>query len=558
MNVPIAPGFSLTEKRAAHFGAKRRYQSGKKDQLFPLDIRPDRPFGTTPLTNGFSGMTILTENFSRNPATALLSYHGSDVWFLSVEDRKLAKIKFENENGPTGKIQVARIDLEPQYAKSPNYYQGLEKAIIRLCRELSQKNPDGEVFLSIPEVLVDQFKQQGAQPAPTKLPASESTSRVLMVIPPRLAKKLDREPKIQQETRMAREVRHVAPVRPRRSSRSAGPPRHHVILDRTDKNTAAHWSLNHYISHGQLVLAAAKAYTPNPADTFELIDREKAGGIVSALQKILKRLEQGEKIDGLNLSYGPAVNLTSLGQKLDLPIQINRKTLDKDREWIKERFLGASTTSEEEKLILELLEEIAVKYGVNVSIAGANKGPYVFNGYLLAKGTTGVGYLDLDGEKAVNSADNALIRQFALGAFPLLPVRQKGEIIGYSIFADKKVDIPISEVEIRPFEYLDFGVSPVIPFPIYAETPEGELVLKMGSDITPEAHELALKEVKGLRAADLPGEPLDFDTFADWRDEVFVHRGTSFAAPISLTHLPDHPPKPKYKDLPAAKINVFA
>lgn len=164
-----------------------------------------------------------------------------------------------------------------------------------------------------------------------------------------------------------------------------------------------------------------------------------------SLNKLNQSINQGEKIDAVNISATIGVRIDDLAKVTGLPLtRDNLKAYNNEvRNWFKETKIHDLQWPDKN---LRSVENITQK-GVPVFIAAGNDGPDYVNLYSFAKGVTIVGALKEDDKtKTPYSGDNSLVSGWARGDYPITQVKNQDGKIGYDINADNKIDIPEENV----------------------------------------------------------------------------------------------------------------
>ncbi|OGH99377.1 MAG: hypothetical protein A2104_07920 [Candidatus Melainabacteria bacterium GWF2_32_7] len=202
------------------------------------------------------------------------------------------------------------------------------------------------------------------------------------------------------------------------------------------------------------------------------------------LSEISEIVENGEKIDAVNVSLGKEILINTFRECTGLPVNgeniINYK--DQIREWLKNPSIplavktiidfkepGKSGRMIQEfktiNKIIDAIEQITDK-GVPVYIGAGNEGPEYFNILALAKGSIPVGALDAKSNKKSFSADNSLINRFEQGIYNISAVTDKDNtIIGYDLTGDNKPEVLANEVsggESKVKPYIGKSIETVI------------------------------------------------------------------------------------------------
>lgn len=220
-----------------------------------------------------------------------------------------------------------------------------------------------------------------------------------------------------------------------------------AIIDSKENDILLSPYLGHYVSHGTFVKAVLEAFAPPntkfttyeiPSFSFSHFDE-----LINAAEQI----KRDGNYDAVNLSYGGERFADSMKYS-GIHGGLTRINFHKNREEIKKSI--AQHLNQPGVRKYGNLDDLFIRFDeiemVPIFVAAGNKGPYDLNPFLLFKNSRGVGALDLSGRKTIYSGDNQLVTEWAQGDYPVKTVFKNEKMLGYSIFNDDKVDIPIDIV----------------------------------------------------------------------------------------------------------------
>lgn len=161
--------------------------------------------------------------------------------------------------------------------------------------------------------------------------------------------------------------------------------------------------------------------------------------MASAYEDISKRIDQGEKIDGVNMSVGADTRIGFLDRFID--DKLTAKNISGKEDQLKNSGYKKILETGGIQNVINNIEKVTSK-NVPVYIAGGNAGPDYFNNYGFANGVTQVGANGLNGKKHPDSANNSSIARWAQGEFEITSIKDAaGKISGYDYTGDGKVDL---------------------------------------------------------------------------------------------------------------------
>ncbi len=183
----------------------------------------------------------------------------------------------------------------------------------------------------------------------------------------------------------------------------------------------------------------------NPIADIEAVNCTNKTEATTALKEILKRIQNGEKIDALNCSFGDETNLTQayrslLRSKAPYSKEIitsypaSKKIIDSLQE-----YSGTNSSIEKINEQRRLIEEI-ISSGTEVIFAAGNKAKEKLSLFSGIEGCNIVGALGKDGKIADYSASRAFTPHFEIGAVTL-----KATAEGINITGHKGADIPYND-----------------------------------------------------------------------------------------------------------------
>lgn len=204
-----------------------------------------------------------------------------------------------------------------------------------------------------------------------------------------------------------------------------------IVDNFTEPLTCVNSKLGHYVPHGEFIKAILHAHIPNLevvafhqpyGHTLQDLLHQKVN-FSNAFEELVKRINAEERFDAINFSMG--------------------NEADCNETQIKSHGIPGCSVEEVNKL-LDLFTQIS-DANIPCFVAAGNESAYRWNTLLQLPGTIGVGALNILGEKAPYTCE--INCQFwEQGDYPVKPVFNGDEIIGYSIFGDNKVDISIEQV----------------------------------------------------------------------------------------------------------------
>jgi hypothetical protein len=204
---------------------------------------------------------------------------------------------------------------------------------------------------------------------------------------------------------------------------------------------------------------ASPAGSQNPQE----VTRQGCQGRIRAFQQLTERLNRGERLDGVNFSCATAgTTLTELGEVIGMDLSptvmagLRGPQLQRTHEEIRQRLFRLADQADRVPMddrtyryayygkVLQSMEAVS-RRGVPIYVAAGNEGPNHLNLYSLAQGAISVGAVNARGERTVYTADdstNPFVTRYAQGDFNIRAIRQNGQVSGYDINGDGRVDVP--------------------------------------------------------------------------------------------------------------------
>ena len=467
----------------------RRLNVETKRDAVDIDHDPlYSPFGLTPLTYQFHGITTITDKTNNTEVVGLVkscepSEHYMDsnnvVYELLVEGRKIGlifarietpeylegqgswtkknpKTFFTYDGNPTD-TPVGRLAITSLQIFSDKYENTEKKLLQAVIEESCKKGYGGRVCVTeeASRGKTEEYSRLGfeicqSQEEPSNRSRPNRNNMYLpearindYLSPPKILREVD-EKKLESTTQAMANT-----CVPRPANITDTSPRHlrvAVIDTEDDGSVSISPHLEHCVSHGYFVKCVIRSFAPDAEiEHFRIrpLSLSENQPLIDALKNIVERIQNGEKFDAVNLSFGGAADLDKVcedgdGETLN---DLNRSNLHLYREELRSIF----EKSYSRESLFAVFDKLA-EHNVPVFVAAGNGGPYRLNHYLLLKGVRGIGALDLNGQKAIYSCDNNLVAEWAQGDYPVKAVIKDGDLKGYSIFGDDTVDIPIKDV----------------------------------------------------------------------------------------------------------------
>jgi hypothetical protein len=426
------------------------------------------PFGETHLTRGAIGAARVRNERTGNTELALLYADPNHSAFsLHIEDHLIARVELDKPNPTSKAIGLKAIQTTPAYPQAAWQLLSMVRPLVTHLWIPAQSPTQRSLYESLGFKLLGEEGDSSHYPRILALPEA-----VLQ----HMAAAVESDPLIRfiQPTDEPPARQYVRIPRPLRSSES--PPRRFrvAVVDLygpTRYNITPQGSGT--LTHGQLVEAVLKANLPDGVEILpcpvesepKQTNRLRPNAFSSALNHLLNTLtgswfRRPVHVDAVNISLSSNnFFFDHVRQLFDLPV--NRQNVALLRQDIL-RALKRVGQDIETRRIIQLLERISKR--VPVFMSGGNRGAYDLNSFLLARGVRGVGSVDVTGKKSIFTADNALVTDWALGEYPVLPVKRQGTVSGYSLFGDDRVDIPAEQVDITPLDaYAEYDVDLVPP-----------------------------------------------------------------------------------------------
>ena len=238
------------------------------------------------------------------------------------------------------------------------------------------------------------------------------------------------------------------------------PPKKYVIIDNFDNPNFKLGKTGYNTAHGDIVRGVINASDPDahittiPINGDNIITVDNIALVKGEVEKILEAAKRGEKVDGINLSWGTDMPISEIPNNLHTS-SFNSKNIHEYKDKMLEgldteanRLKAKGADSIDVNSAMGIIEIIGLinkceDAGIPVFIAGSNSGPNGFNMFLLSKGR-GVKAVDLNGNETMYTASHSLTPETALGDYPVKFV--EGENGGVSLLGDTQADIPFGRL----------------------------------------------------------------------------------------------------------------
>lgn len=216
------------------------------------------------------------------------------------------------------------------------------------------------------------------------------------------------------------------------------------------------------VSHGELTVAMLKNNNPKiqvkTKDCSKINDPNAydSNKLLANLEKIYKSAENGEKIDGINISLSCNIDYEEINSAKNLkkediitPENVNEKTsLIKDR-----LYHSADSRNNQACKIIKMIEKIAQK-NIPVVIAAGNHFNS-FNALGLAKGATVIGGTHKNTKCSLLSINNTVDDWEEAIKFSKPIKRANDKIVGYDVTNNGKLDFFVEEMSSQSGEKKD-------------------------------------------------------------------------------------------------------
>lgn len=214
------------------------------------------------------------------------------------------------------------------------------------------------------------------------------------------------------------------------------------------------------LSHGEVVEKMLLSKHPDA----KIIRYDVAGGkkeldgdtkkIEDAFDDISKRIDSGEKIDGVNFSFADNKKISTISKCVKG--QICNDNISEKESTVKSSIYSKLNSPSE---AIESIEKVTSK-NVPVYMSAGNDGPEYYNMFGLAKGVTQVGALNAKGEKSRYSSNNSDVQKWAQGDFEVSFLKNdSGKIIGYDYTGDGKMDLSADQSSTKGLVENMFGTD---------------------------------------------------------------------------------------------------
>lgn len=198
------------------------------------------------------------------------------------------------------------------------------------------------------------------------------------------------------------------------------------------------------VSHGEVVENFLRSANPDvEVIRYDVSENKKTKGgsakkIKKSFEDIAKRIKNGEKIDGVNLSMGNTEKISTLNRWIKG--KINNNNIDKKEDAIRDSLYWKMNGIES---TLESIEKVTAE-GVPVYTGAGNDGAEYYNTFGLAKGVTQVGSTTQSGNPYLNSGDNSDVKRWEQGVYNVKAIQDKsGKVLGYDYTGDGKIDLSV-------------------------------------------------------------------------------------------------------------------
>lgn len=198
------------------------------------------------------------------------------------------------------------------------------------------------------------------------------------------------------------------------------------------------------VSHGEIVEKMLLTEQPDAKIIRYDVSHDKVPGatnpdrVYDALTDVARRIDSGEKIDGVNYSASDDQKINIIG--IWVKGRLTKNNIADKKEEIKNNFHKLP-----ENKTVKALEKVASK-GTPVYIPSGNKSSDNYNLLGVAKGVTQVGSTNDKGEKEKYSGNNSDVKTWAQGTYKVNFLKNdSGKITGYDYTGDGKMDLPAEE-----------------------------------------------------------------------------------------------------------------
>jgi hypothetical protein len=412
-------------------------------------LTPDHlPFGRTHLTHGFSGYTVLSHADTGEPALALLKVQ-------PPSDQGDMTFSLMTEGVIVGEVQLQALpndDKGPRFRlKHLTHMADYPDAVYKLLKLVEARGVSLDLYPASTSLLLS-AGQLGYTMSRSSHP-SLGGSRPM--VPSRALREAIAATTPIQLVDTRRDTGSPAYVRiPRPRIPGTLPPRRFRVAVIDDFTTPHREGLctqgTRTMTHGTVVESLLRSLLPNQVEILRMAPKpSQANGrlnsvtaLIPLLKDLLNQLKKGVQLDAVNLSTGTVVSYNALSHLCQM--LITRQTVHDERSDLLEEIRDNPQLSHL-ATGLRLLSEIAKRVPTFI---GAGNRAYDFNCLLLPKEVHGVGSQDVWGRKSIHTADHGLITTWALGEYPVLPVHEGDRLVGYSLFGDEQVDLPLSQTTV--------------------------------------------------------------------------------------------------------------
>lgn len=202
------------------------------------------------------------------------------------------------------------------------------------------------------------------------------------------------------------------------------------------------------VSHGEVVEKMLLTQQPDAKIIrYDVTDKKDSDSqdikkVYEALDDVAKKIDSGEKIDGVNLSAANENDFKGINEWLDK--KVTKDNISENEGELRDIYnmvLG-------KKNPVTGIEKVTSR-GTPVYIPAGNGRAENYNMTGVAKGVTQVGATNDKGEKEEYSGDNSDVKTWAQGTYRVTNMAKKGKIYGYDYTGDGKMDFPADKASTK-------------------------------------------------------------------------------------------------------------